>query len=70
MAKAKKKTSHIYAKVGIETSIEIQANSLEDALEQSKSLKIGEFVEIIGEHNDSEMKITGVYEEHSPIELG
>jgi len=68
MAK-KLETFHIYAKVLIETSIEIGAENLQNALEKSKELKISDFVDIIGEHNDSELRITGIYEDYKQVKL-
>jgi hypothetical protein len=41
------KTFHINAKIALDTSIEIQAQSLEDALTQSKQLNIDDFIEIL-----------------------
>lgn len=60
---------HIYAKVLIETSIEIGAETLQDALEKSKTLKIDDFVDILGENCDNELKITGIYEDYKPLTL-
>lgn len=69
MTKVNKRTFHVYAKVLIDTSIEISARSLDDALEQSKSLKVDDYIEVHGEHCDSDMKITGVYEMYTPVQL-
>ncbi len=68
MAK-KLETYHIYAKLLIETSIEVKGETLEDALSKSKELKITDFVDILGEHCDSDYKITGVYEDYKSVSL-
>ena len=68
MAK-KLETFHIYAKILLETSLEIGAENLQNALEKSKELKISDFVDIIGEHCDSELKITGIYEDYKQVKL-
>jgi hypothetical protein len=63
MAKNKPKDSFfISAKILIEANLEITANSLEEALEKSRELKIGEFVDVTAELMDSSLKITQVYE--------
>lgn len=62
-------TFHIYARVLIDTSIEIKAETLEDALIKSKELKIQDYVDILGENCDNEMKITGVYEDYKSLTL-
>jgi len=69
MAKKNLDTFHVYATVVVDTSIEIKAETLEDALNKARDLKIDNFVDILGEHNDSGFKITGVYESYKPINL-
>lgn len=44
------------------TSISIKAESLEDAVVRAKELKVVDVIEIPGEHLDSTIKVTGVYE--------
>lgn len=62
MTKPKKQIFHVYAKIALETCIEITANSLEDAITESKSLKVDDYISFNGEHCDSEMRVTGVSE--------
>lgn len=57
----KNKTFMVYAKVRVDTGLPITAESMEDALEKARQLKIDSFVDIHGEHNDSEVEITGVW---------
>ena len=52
----------ISAAIGLETSIEIIASSLEEAVEKTKTLTISDFIEILGEHNDSVFTVSGAYE--------
>ena len=52
----------ICATIGLETSIEISASSLEEAVEKSKALTISDFIDILGEHNDSVLTVSGAYE--------
>ena len=56
------KSFSVMAKVEIETSITIRAESLEDAVAKSASLKETDFVEIYGDFNDGGIKITGCFE--------
>jgi len=49
------------------TNIEIEAKSLEEALEEalekSKELDINDFIDIKGQHNDDTCHITGLWED-------
>jgi putative lipoic acid-binding regulatory protein len=62
MAK-KLKTYSIYAIVEMDVMIKIEAENFEDALAKSKQLKETDFVKPLGEYNDGEMDIRGVYDE-------
>lgn len=62
MAKATRNTFQIQARVFIDTSIEVPADKLEDALMHARTLKTTDFVEISGEHNDSRVVIDGVWQ--------
>jgi hypothetical protein len=60
---AKKNTSFlVYAKITVDTSLCIQAESLEDAIKKGRELTVTDFFEINGDHLDSELKIVGVIE--------
>jgi len=59
----KRKTYIIYGKLMVDTTVSLAAASLADAVEQAKALDVHDFVEILGEHNDSSLKVYGVYEE-------
>ncbi len=61
MNKNRNNTFTILAKIVLETNIEVSASSMEEALEKSKSLKINDFIDIHGDHLDSELDINGVY---------
>ena len=56
------KSFSVMAKVEIETSITIRAESLEDAVGKATNLKEADFVAIHGEFVGGEVKITGCYE--------
>lgn len=62
MAKQKKKQIYVQAELKVFTSLPIDADSLEGAVLIAKNMEVTEFVKILGEHNDSEIKITGVFE--------
>lgn len=55
------KKFNIQAKLDLLVSIEISARTLEEALLKSKELEVDDFININGEHLDSEMQITGIY---------
>lgn len=57
---AKLKSYNVWADIKVISSIEIKAESLEDALAISKKLEVTDFIDITGEHIDSSMEITGV----------
>lgn len=67
--KVKTKTFNVTARLGLEVNIEISASSLEDAVQKSKNLTHTDFVDILGDFNDGEMKINGVFETYSEIKL-
>jgi prophage tail gpP-like protein len=58
----KRKRYSVWAKTNVYNSIEILAESLEDAVAQSKELKTADFVEILGDNMDSDTIINGVME--------
>lgn len=45
-------TFYIGARISIETTLKIEAESLEDALEKSKDLETGDFITFKGEFDD------------------
>lgn len=69
MGKSKNKTFHVNGRLALEVCIPIIAESLENAIEKSKSLKETDFVDILGDFNDGEMRVTGIFEEYKKIEL-
>lgn len=63
MAKKKPaKQMRVYAELTLSTSIPVMANSLEEALVASKEFDTDDFMDIKGEHNDSSVRITGIFE--------
>jgi hypothetical protein len=62
-SKPKLRTYSIWARGTFEVSIEIDADSLDAALAKSKELKLEDFIEILGDHNDSSYRITGIFEQ-------
>lgn len=61
MAKKKNKTFWIQAEIQLTTSIEIEAESLTDAITKSKELGLESFVELKGDNIDYDLEITGSY---------
>lgn len=55
------KPYYIMGKVNLDMNLKINAESLEDALARSKSLKDSDFAECLGELNEGSVKITGVF---------
>ena len=62
-SKPKLKTYSIWSEGTFEVSIDIQADSMDSTLAKSKDLKLEDFIEILGEHNDSDHRITGIFEQ-------
>lgn len=60
MAK-KKKTYNVSFNIEVFTSIEVSADSLEDALAQAREFGVTDVIDIPGEHIDSSLEVTGVY---------
>jgi len=57
------KTYYIVAKITANVGLPIKAESLENALEQSKGLKDEDFIKVKGEWQDGKHEITGLYVE-------
>ena len=51
----------VMVKVVLETEVEVSAESLVDALEKTKDLTVVDVVDFKTPHNDSEIKVTGVF---------
>jgi hypothetical protein len=51
---------YVEARIGLSVGIDITAKTLEEALEKSKTLALADFVEIQGDHNDSNFEVSGV----------
>jgi hypothetical protein len=56
-----KKTYYVEGRIGLCVGVEVYAKSLEEAVEKAKTLELGDFVDILGEHNDSNFEISGVF---------
>jgi len=59
----KHNTYTVYAVVEMNVSIKIGADSLKDALEKSRQLKETDFCKPLGEYNNGELEIQGVFDE-------
>lgn len=49
------------AKITVDTNKMVRANSLEEAIEIGRKLKVTDFIKILGDHNDSEVEIDSVF---------
>lgn len=54
-------TYSITGTLNLQVSVEIQANSITEAVEKAKALKEENFVDILGEYVDGGVEITGIY---------
>lgn len=61
MATNRLKSFTVMAKVEIDCTIPIKAESLEDAVKKSVSLKETDFVKILGDFMDGKLNIYGCY---------
>ncbi len=56
-------TYSIWAIVEIDATVNIEAESFEDALQRAKSLKETDFVKPLSNYNDGTLKIRGIFDE-------
>lgn len=61
MSKPKLETYYVEGRIGLCIGLDVSAKSLDEAHEKAKALKLNDFVEIHGDHNDSNFAITGVF---------
>lgn len=66
--KHQKKTFFVQSRIILDTNAEVYASTIEEAIEVAKSLKMDDFVQIYGSHDDSKLTITGVFESNGGIE--
>ena len=59
---AKLQTFSVMAKITLDVIQDIKAEDLDNAYEIAKEMKEKEFVEVLGELNESSYRITGVFE--------
>jgi hypothetical protein len=60
MGKQKQQEYQVTGRIDIEVGVSVRAASVEEAVAKSKDLSIDDFVTVLGEHNDSTFRITGV----------
>jgi len=60
MAKKRTKTYTVSALIKVWADVPVPADCLEDAVEVSKTLVHSDFVKVLGEHVDSDLRIIGV----------
>jgi hypothetical protein len=60
--KKKLKTFNVSFNVEVFTSIQISAESIEDAITKARELGVTDVVEIPGEYIDGSLELTGAYE--------
>lgn len=63
-AKKLNKTFNVQGRVWVDVEIEVEAQSLESAVEASKKLTLQDFI-TIGDHNNSGFRVTGLFESHT-----
>ena len=61
MASKKQLRFFVEARVAVSVSVNISAKSLDEALEKAKQMKLEDFIEILGDHNDSNFALSGVF---------
>jgi hypothetical protein len=65
VAKHTQKEFYVEGRAAVSVGLMVSAKSLDEVVEKSKSLKLEDFVTILGDHNDSNFRVTGVYESSS-----
>jgi hypothetical protein len=61
------KTFHVNARINLDTTIEISAKDLDEAVAKGKTLDINDFIEIVGDHNDSSFRVSGIFEGYEAL---
>lgn len=61
MTTPKQERFYVDARMAISVGVEISARTLEEAVEKAKTMKMDSFVEVLGDQNDSNFRIAGVY---------
>lgn len=61
MAKHKQDTYTVNFRIAVETSMEVVANSVEEALQKGTTYKVIDCIDILGSHNDSTIEVSGVF---------
>ena len=56
------KSYQVQAVLHLMVTVEVNAKSIDEAIETSKTFKETDFVEILGEYLDGNFNVTGVYE--------
>jgi hypothetical protein len=69
MSKQKLESYCIEGRMGLCVGLTVQAKSLDEAIEKSKTLKLTDFIEFLGDHNDSNFAITGVFKGNGAPEV-
>ena len=62
MSKAKTREFQVEAKICLAVGVNIHAQTLEAAMEHAKQMKLDQFVDILGDHNNSNFRISAVFE--------
>jgi hypothetical protein len=57
----------VYARLNLEVSVKIKAETLEEALKEARTMKEEDFVNILGEYLDGRMKVIGVNQEWAEL---
>jgi hypothetical protein len=61
------KTFHVNVRINLDTTIEISAKDLDEAVAKSKALDINDFIDITGDHNDSSFRVSGIFEGYEAL---
>jgi len=62
--KAVQKKYNVNVRAWVDTTVEVVADSLEDAIEASKKVSLDDAITIHGDHNDSGFRVTGIFEDY------
>lgn len=58
---SKTETYYVECRIGLCVGLEISARTLDEAVEKAKELKVTDAVDILGDNNDCNFTITGVF---------
>ena len=65
--KEKKRGFEMHFRINLETSLYINATTFEEALDEARSLKVTDVIDLRGSHNDSAIRVCSAWDMAVPM---